>query len=156
MHLQQSRAKKLQTPADAKLIFAIQGHNDHHLGKSQHPFSQICDYSPVFIILNKLEHVVGFGIQLLLLALERLKLPLQAGDVGLEEAVDVPALLRARALLLQKFPLGQECLILPLQTLHLEGKADPGAACLQSASLPRSQAGRARGVRLERRRERRY
>lgn len=124
MHLQQSRAKKLQTPADAKLSFAIQRHNEHHLGKSQHLFSQICDYSPVFIILNKLEHVVGFGIQLLLLALEGLKLPLQVGDVGLEEAVDVPALLGARALLLQKFPLGQECLILPLQTLNLEGEAD--------------------------------
>lgn len=84
--------------------------------------SQICDYSPVFIILNKLEHVVGFGIQLLLLALERLELPLQVGDIGLEEVVDVPALLGARALLLQKFPLGQECLILALQTLNLEEK----------------------------------
>lgn len=88
----------------------------------QYALSWFSDYSPLFVIFNKLKYFIGFWIQLLLLAPERVQLPLQVIDVGLEEGGDAPALLRLGALLLQQFPFGHQSLVLPLQALNLEGK----------------------------------
>lgn len=88
----------------------------------QYVLSWFSDYSPLFVIFNKLKYFIGFWIQLLLLALERVQLPLQVIDVGLEEGGDASALLRLGALLLQQFPFGHQSLVLPLQALNLEGK----------------------------------
>lgn len=88
----------------------------------QYALSWFSDYSPLFVIFNKLKYFIGFWIQLLLLAPERVQLPLQVIDVGLEEGGDASALLRLGALLLQQFPFGHQSLVLPLQALNLEGK----------------------------------